>query len=105
MLIDLETQERIEVTPEYARTEYRTKIDAHICELCATAREAAGMDYSLARHRSALSTTRSANISRSARGETRWAFSLHGFWRASPAIGVPIYLHLLRQHTSTPQPV
>src|SRR6202163_1414568 len=30
ILVDLETRERLEVTPEYTRTEYRNRIDAHI---------------------------------------------------------------------------
>src|ERR1039457_1800402 len=42
-LVDLETQERIEVTPEYARGEYRNKLDAHIEALRDKAR-ASGMD-------------------------------------------------------------
>lgn len=46
VLVDLETDQRIEVVPEYAKTTYRTKIDAHIEELRTRAR-AAGMDYQL----------------------------------------------------------
>jgi uncharacterized protein (DUF58 family) len=45
-LIDLETQESLEVSPEYAREEYTRKIDAHIEALRDGAR-AAGMDYHL----------------------------------------------------------
>ena len=32
LLVDMETQDSIEVSPEYARTEYREKMDAHIAE-------------------------------------------------------------------------
>jgi len=46
ILVDLETQERLEVTPEYARNEYRQKMDAHIADLRDRTR-AAGMDYYL----------------------------------------------------------
>ena len=45
-LIDMETEESMEVTPEYARTEYRQKMDAHIAALRDGAR-ASGMDYFL----------------------------------------------------------
>ncbi|HKV04821.1 MAG TPA: DUF58 domain-containing protein [Candidatus Acidoferrales bacterium] len=46
ILVDLETRERIEVTPEYTRHEYRDRIDAHITGLRDGAR-ASGMDYHL----------------------------------------------------------
>jgi len=46
ILVDLETNHRIEVIPEYTKTEYRTKIDAHVEQLRSRAR-AAGMDYHL----------------------------------------------------------
>ncbi len=46
MLVDLETDRRIEVIPAYAKTTYRAKIDAHIEQLRTQAR-AAGMDYQL----------------------------------------------------------
>src|SRR5579863_7733693 len=45
-LIDLETQERIEITPEYVRDDYRKKFDAHVEALRDKAR-GAGMDYHL----------------------------------------------------------
>ena len=44
ILVDLETRERLEVTPEYARDEYRPKMDAHIADLRSRA-QGAGMDY------------------------------------------------------------
>ena len=46
ILVDMETQERLEVTPEYAKNEYRQKMDAHIADLRDRTR-AAGMDYYL----------------------------------------------------------
>ncbi|HKS95581.1 MAG TPA: DUF58 domain-containing protein [Terriglobia bacterium] len=46
ILVDLETRERLEVAPEYARNEYRQKMDAHILSLRDRTR-AAGMDYFL----------------------------------------------------------
>ena len=46
ILVDLETNQRLEVIPEYTRSEYRRKIDAHIEQL-RTRTRAAGMDYHL----------------------------------------------------------
>jgi uncharacterized protein (DUF58 family) len=46
ILIDLETDHKIEVIPEYAQTTYRAKIQTHIEQLRSRTR-AAGMDYHL----------------------------------------------------------
>ena len=46
ILVDLETDRRIEVVPDYVKTTYRARIDAHIEEL-RTRTRAAGMDYQL----------------------------------------------------------
>ena len=46
ILVDLETEQKLEVIPEYARTSYRAKIDTHIENLRSRAR-AARMDYRL----------------------------------------------------------
>jgi uncharacterized protein (DUF58 family) len=46
MLIDLETDQKIEVVPDYVKTTYRIKIDAHIEDLRSRTL-AAGMDYQL----------------------------------------------------------
>ena len=46
ILVDLETDQEIEVIPEYAKTTYRAKMDAHIEQLRSRTR-AAGMDYQL----------------------------------------------------------
>ena len=46
LLLDMETQGSLEVSPEYARTEYRAKIDAHI-EGMRDAAKRAGLDYFL----------------------------------------------------------
>ncbi|MBM3773731.1 MAG: DUF58 domain-containing protein [Acidobacteria bacterium] len=45
-LIDMESKDALEVAPEYARSEYRRRIDAHVEALGARAR-ASGMDYCL----------------------------------------------------------
>jgi uncharacterized protein (DUF58 family) len=45
-LIDLETQDRIEITPDYVRDEYRKKFDAHV-EALKDKTRGAGMDYHL----------------------------------------------------------
>ncbi len=44
LLIDMESGDAIESTPDYARTEYREKINAHIENLRSKA-QAAGLDY------------------------------------------------------------
>jgi len=46
ILVDLETDQKLEVTPEYTRTVYRSKIDEHIEQLRSRAR-GAGIDYQL----------------------------------------------------------
>ena len=46
ILVDLETGQRLEVIPEYARVDYRRKMDAHLASIRDRAR-AAGMDYHL----------------------------------------------------------
>ena len=46
IVVDMETDQKIEVVPDYIRTTYRAKVDAHIEEL-RTRTLAAGMDYQL----------------------------------------------------------
>src|SRR6202522_1329804 len=46
ILVDLETQEHIQVTPDYAKKEYREKIEAHLTDL-RDRTQAAGMGYCL----------------------------------------------------------
>lgn len=46
VLVDLETDRKIEVVPDYAKTTYRAKIEAHIEELRSRTK-AVGMDYQL----------------------------------------------------------
>jgi uncharacterized protein (DUF58 family) len=46
ILVDLETDQSLEVVPEYMETAYRARIDAHIEQLRSLAR-GAGMDYQL----------------------------------------------------------
>jgi uncharacterized protein (DUF58 family) len=48
LLVDMETGEALEATPEYAKNEYRGKIQSHIEDL-RTKTQAAGMDYFLLR--------------------------------------------------------
>jgi uncharacterized protein (DUF58 family) len=48
VLVDSETSQRMEVTPEYAHNDYRQKIGAHLEDLRSRARSA-GMDYFLLR--------------------------------------------------------
>jgi uncharacterized protein (DUF58 family) len=46
LLVDMETAESLEVTPEYGQDEYRTKVQSHITQLKDRTRSA-GMDYHL----------------------------------------------------------
>jgi hypothetical protein len=46
ILVDMETKEQIEVTPDYTKKEYREKIDTHLADLRDRAR-AAGLGYYL----------------------------------------------------------
>jgi hypothetical protein len=46
ILVDLETGQKIEVVPEYAKTSYGAKVDDHIEQLRSRSR-AAGMGYQL----------------------------------------------------------
>jgi hypothetical protein len=46
LLVDMESEDSMDVTPEYAHTEYRVKIDAHIQDL-KTRAVRAGMEYFL----------------------------------------------------------
>ena len=46
VLIDLETNQQMEVTPDYAKREYRGKMNAHLAELRTRSR-GAGLDYFL----------------------------------------------------------
>jgi uncharacterized protein (DUF58 family) len=46
ILVDLETQQHLEVTPDYAKKEYREKIQAHLTDLRERT-QAAGMGYCL----------------------------------------------------------
>jgi uncharacterized protein (DUF58 family) len=46
ILVDLETDQRLEVTPEYTHNEYRQKMESHIADLRDRAR-GAGLDYYL----------------------------------------------------------
>jgi hypothetical protein len=46
ILVDLETQNQLEVTPDYTKREYREKIDAHLTDL-RDRTQAAGMGYYL----------------------------------------------------------
>ena len=48
LLVDMETGEALESTPDYAKNEYRQKIQAHI-EALRTKAQAAGLDYFLLR--------------------------------------------------------
>lgn len=48
LLVDMETEEALETSPDYARTEYRSKMAAHIGDLRKRAQEA-GLDYFLLR--------------------------------------------------------
>jgi uncharacterized protein (DUF58 family) len=46
ILVDLETEQRMEVVPDYVKGEYRRKMDAHLEQMSSKTRSA-GMDYHL----------------------------------------------------------
>jgi hypothetical protein len=46
ILVDMETNAQLEVTPDYTKNEYREKIEAHLTDLRDRA-QAAGMGYYL----------------------------------------------------------
>src|ERR1700689_2082708 len=46
ILVDIETQEKLEVTPDYTKKEYRQKVEAHLTDLRDRA-QAAGLGYCL----------------------------------------------------------
>jgi len=46
LLEDMESGDTLEVTPQYAATEYRQKIETH-CESMASTLRGAGLDYTL----------------------------------------------------------
>jgi uncharacterized protein (DUF58 family) len=46
LLVDMESEDAMDVTPEYAQTEYRSRIDGHVENLRTSAKRA-GMDYFL----------------------------------------------------------
>jgi uncharacterized protein (DUF58 family) len=46
ILVDLETDQRLEVTPDYSKTEYREKVEAHMADLKERTQRA-GMGYCL----------------------------------------------------------
>ncbi len=46
LLVDMETQESLEVTPEYGREEYRNRVNSHVADL-QNRTLGAGMDYHL----------------------------------------------------------
>jgi uncharacterized protein (DUF58 family) len=46
LLVDMETDESMEVTPDYGREEYRSRVNSHLADLQSRTR-AAGMDYHL----------------------------------------------------------
>jgi len=78
LVLDMETGDTIEVTPDYVKHEYGAKIDAHVTALRERAKRS-GIDYFL------LDTSQPLDAAlRNYLGETgeelgKWVFSLHGF--------------------------
>jgi hypothetical protein len=88
---------RLEVTPEYAKNEYRQKMDAHIADLAIAP---APPEWIISCWSPTGLSTAPARISDHPPGEKLGglSFSLvsRRAWRRS---GLPLYLHLLRQYT------
>ncbi len=103
ILVDLETDQKIEVVPEYAKTAYRAKIDAHIEQLRSRTR-ARGHGLSAAGYRS-TSRCGAARISGAAARRELMGFLAPWFLGGLAALGVPVFVHLLRRHVTMPRPV
>ena len=102
VLIDLEDKTSMEVSPEYARTEYRQRIDAHIAGLRDKTR-AAGHGLSTHEHGTSAGR-RLARVSDHPAGEDVMGFIAPWFLAGLAAVGLPIYFHLLKRHKTTPLP-
>ncbi len=102
LLRDMETGDAIEVSPDYARNEYRQKITEHIQNLEKKA-QSAGLDYFLLRTDRPLDAG-VARVSHGTEGEAVVGFLSPWFLAGVAAVGLPLYVHLLRKYKSTPQP-
>ena len=103
MLVDLETDIRIEVNADYVAREYQQKIAAHI-EALRDGAQRAGMSYQLLVTDRPLDGALREYLTIRLRGGPEVGFLAPAFLFGALAVGVPLYLHLLRRNTSTPLP-
>ena len=101
LLEDLETGEAMEVSPDYASHEYRQKMDAHIEDL-KTRAQAAGIDYFL------IDTSRPLDAALREylairKGKNVMGFLAPWFLAGVAAVGLPIWIHLLKRHRTDPR--
>src|SRR5712691_5567961 len=101
-LVDLETQERVEITPEYVRDDYRQKMGAHLEALRDKAR-GSGMDYHLLVTDRPIDSTLREYLS-IRQGRDYVGLFAPWFLAGIAAVAVPFYVHLLRRHTTIPHP-
>ena len=102
MLVDLETDVRLEVTSDYARNEYREKMKAHM-EALRRPHAHAGHGLLPARNQQAP-RRRIARIPHYSGGAILNGFSGAMVSGRALLAGLPVYLHLLRRQTTTPKP-
>ena len=97
ILVDLETEQRLEVIPEYARNRLHQKNRRPYRAADATASRGAGMDYHLLVTDQPLDT-HAARVPRHPPGGALMGFLTPWFLLGLAAIGLPVYIHLLRRH-------
>ena len=102
ILVDLETDQRLEVIPEYARTEYTQK-DRRPYRAAAQPHPRRGHGLPPAGDRPAA-RHHAARVSRHPPGRALMGFLTPWFLLGLAALGLPVYIHLLRRHVTTPLP-
>ena len=103
ILVDLETEQRLEVIPEYVKGEYRRKMDGH---LRADARADAGCGDGLSPAGDGQAAGCGVErVSVHSAGREMMGFLAPWFLAGLAAVGLPVYIHLLRRHVTTPRPV
>ena len=105
ILVDLETDQKLEVIPDYVKVQYRRKMDDHLEQMRDRTR-AAGMGYHLLMTDKPLDTALSGvPLSLRGREPLMGFFAPCVFRWVCLRLGLPVFVHLLRRHTTTPRPV
>ena len=114
MLVDLETDQRLEVIPEYVKTQYRAKMD-RASGRDARAHAGGGDGVSPADDGQAagpgadgVSVVAAVGVAgrrRQSAGRRVMGFLAPWFLAGMLAVGLPVFVHLLRKQTTVPRPV